>query len=175
MLALFEICAETEELDEDEDELSLHKLAAQVPHTYHGCAYYGYTCYGCAYYGYAYYGRYSTCWAATYPPSMSCLRCSSRSACTRTLALTLTHTHTLTLTHTLATAPNPAIYPPRSGCTAPRSAPTAAGPCSSLSPSPRRDAPRPSSHDSTTCCPCSMRAAQTRRRWCARPDPNPKP
>ena len=30
VLALFEICAEVEEIDEDEDELSLHKLSAQV-------------------------------------------------------------------------------------------------------------------------------------------------
>ena len=34
VLVLFEICAEIEELDEDEDELSLHKLAAQVASTY---------------------------------------------------------------------------------------------------------------------------------------------
>ena len=30
VLALFEICAEVEEIDEDEDELSLHKLSAQA-------------------------------------------------------------------------------------------------------------------------------------------------
>jgi len=34
VLVLFEICAEIEELDEDEDELSLHKLAAQVASSY---------------------------------------------------------------------------------------------------------------------------------------------
>ena len=30
VLALLEICAEVEEIDEDEDELSLHKLSAQA-------------------------------------------------------------------------------------------------------------------------------------------------
>ena len=35
VLTLFEICAEAEELDEDDDELSLHKLAAQAPSTYY--------------------------------------------------------------------------------------------------------------------------------------------
>ena len=46
VLTLFEVCAETEELDEDEDELSLHKLAAQALSTYYGATYYGSTYYG---------------------------------------------------------------------------------------------------------------------------------